>query len=294
MGDVDVARNAEVFRVDGLVTGGVLQYGVGVYAGLVMEGSASRDGRVEGHVDADPLRHQVLDFAQQGQVVLAHELRVDRVDAGHQAPQRRDAIAFADAQHSRIDVRRAGLQGAPGVGDRAAAVIVAMKLDVAIDCLAQTADQTVRAQGVGDADRIRHADAIDAGKVHRAVDGEHVRQVAAEGVFGAKTRLDAPVLQPGDDFAAAVDDLLQAAPMAELPHVGRGADVDVHAIDTAIHRKARLVHARANVGQQAETTLHAGDGAQRGLALGAGQRRGQFHVFHAKGVQRRGDFQFVR
>ena len=81
--------------------------------------------------------------------------------------------------------------------------------------------------------------------------------------------------------------------MTELAHVGRSADVDVHAIYAAIHRQARLVHARADVRQQAKAALQLRDGAQHRLALRAGQRRGQLHVFHAEGVQRCGDLQLL-
>ena len=81
MRDVDTAPDAELVRVNGLVTGGVLQHGVGVHAGLVMKSGAAGYGRVEGHLNADLARHHLLNLAQQRQVVLAHQIWLDSVES---------------------------------------------------------------------------------------------------------------------------------------------------------------------------------------------------------------------
>ena len=51
VGDVDVAAEAEVLRVEDLVRRGVVEHRLGVDPGLVGEGGVAGDVVVEGHVD---------------------------------------------------------------------------------------------------------------------------------------------------------------------------------------------------------------------------------------------------
>ena len=64
MRDVDDSVHAEVFRLDRLVGGRILQHRVGMYAGFVMEGDSAVDRRIEGNVDADLGRDDPLDLRQ--------------------------------------------------------------------------------------------------------------------------------------------------------------------------------------------------------------------------------------
>ena len=78
-----------------------------------------RNGVHERHVDLYSLRDKILDLAEHGQVVLGLDvLGVRGVEARDQAAERGDSDALADTEHGRVDVSRAGLQGAVCVRDR--------------------------------------------------------------------------------------------------------------------------------------------------------------------------------
>ena len=83
----------------------------------------------------------------------------------------------------------AGRQRAVGVGDGAAGIIVAVKLDIAGDDTAQGSHQVMYLQGRGDADGIGDADPVHSDLIDLAVDGQQIDQVAAEGVLAAETHL---------------------------------------------------------------------------------------------------------
>jgi hypothetical protein len=113
------------------------------------------------------------------------------VHARDQPAERRDAVALADAQHGRVDVGRARFQRAECVGNRAAGVVVAVELDVAVGQPAQRADQPPDLRGRGDADRVGDAEPVDdAEPVHGEVDAQQLRFIAAERVLGAEAQLD--------------------------------------------------------------------------------------------------------
>ena len=78
-----------------------------------------RNGVHERHVDLYSLRDKILDLAEHGQVVLGLDVvGVRGVQARDEPAEGRDPDALADAEHGRVDVRRAGLQGAVRVRDR--------------------------------------------------------------------------------------------------------------------------------------------------------------------------------
>ena len=183
---------------------------------------------------------------------------------------------------------RASLQRAEGVGYRAATVVVAVKFDIAIDYITQIGDQIVSLQWVGNTNRISNADAINARQVHRAVHGHHIGEVAAECIFRAESGFHIVCLQEGDHLLANFDDLLQALAVAKLAHIARRADVDISAIDAAIHRQLCIVRIGADMCQQLEAARHIGERPDGVGTLWAGDRRRQLHVLHAESIQQRG------
>jgi hypothetical protein len=99
--------------------------GFGVDTGLVREGTETSDVVVEGDVHFDIAGHQVLDLLELFEVVFLHDVvAVNGHHSGHQTPKRRDSIPLADTEHRSVNVRRACLQSAEGIGDSAARVVL--------------------------------------------------------------------------------------------------------------------------------------------------------------------------
>jgi hypothetical protein len=110
-----------------------------------------------------------------------------------------------------------------------------VKFDVAVHRLPQAANQMVGAQiHIRSATPTHHALSPSRDRP------EHIRQIAAQAVFGAEARFDPLTFEPAYDLAADFDDLLQAFAMTVLAHIGRRADVDVYAIYAAVYRQAGL------------------------------------------------------
>lgn len=203
-GEVHVAGEAEVGGVDDLVGGWVVEDRLGVDAGLVGEGAEAGDGVVEGDVDLDGLRDEVLDVFEFREFVLGHDVVAVHGDhACHEAAEGGDAVAllgwgvsggrglwwggawtYADAEDGCVDVGGAGFEGAVSVGDGAVAVVVEVRFDVTAYDASEGSDEIVdlpwgcAAYGVGD------TDAVDTDFVDGGVDGEEIDKVGAEGVFG--------------------------------------------------------------------------------------------------------------
>ena len=100
-----VSAHAEVSGVDDLVGAGVSEDGFGVDAGFVGEGAEAGDGVVEGDVDFDGVGDEVFDFLELVKVVLGGDVfAVGDEHAGHEPAERRDAVAFPDADDRGVDV----------------------------------------------------------------------------------------------------------------------------------------------------------------------------------------------
>ena len=271
MRNVDVAAETEVAWVENLVGARVVENRLGVDAGLVRERGEAGDVVIERHVHVNQAGHVVVDLAQQRQVVLgAHRLGVVRVHARDQPAQRRDAVALADPKHGGIDVRGTGLQRAEGVGDGAAGIVVAVKLDVAGDDAAQRLDQIENLARIGDAHRIGDTDTVDADLVHGTVDGEQVDQVAAEAVLGREAHFQPLALDELDHFDGRVDDVGNVLAVRELAQKATRAEDDVDAVGARVDGELGVVHVAAHVGEDLRREAERGDALQVGATLRAG------------------------
>lgn len=206
---MDVAAHAEVCGVDDLVGGGVVEDGLRVDAGLVGEGAEAGDVVVEGHVDLDGLGNEVLDLLQLLKLVLGLDVvAVGDDHARHQTTERGDTVALTNADNRGVDVGGTGLQGAVGVGNGAASVVVEVGLDVAADDAAKSADEVIDLSGscaagvvsVKEVDEARktalnlpngvsNTNSVHTDLVDGAVDGEEVHKVTAERVLGGEADL---------------------------------------------------------------------------------------------------------
>src|SRR6266542_1606917 len=138
VGDVHRAGEPEIRRVEDLVAVRIHVDGLGVHPGLVVERVLAGDVLVERDVDLHERRDQLVELLQLRQVVLPFDRRrIVRVHPGDEAAQRRDAVALADAEHARVDVRGPALEDAVAVRDGAAGIVMAMALDVAADVVPQ-------------------------------------------------------------------------------------------------------------------------------------------------------------
>jgi len=158
----DVARQAEVMRVKGLVGLRRIEDSLGMDAGLVGERAEARDIVVEGNIHVHHLAHHHVEPAQVVQSVFA--LRggpVVGVHARDEPAERRDAVALPDAQDGCVDVRRACFERGERVGNCAAGVIVPVKFDVAVRQPAQRADQPGHLRWRRDTDSVCDAQPID-------------------------------------------------------------------------------------------------------------------------------------
>lgn len=155
---MDVSSEAKISRIDDLVGARVRQDGLSVDAGLMGEGAEPGDVVVEGDVDLDGLRDEILQVSELVQFVLAHDVvAVGDNHAGHKTAERGDAVPLSDAQHGGVDVGRPGLERTVGVRDGAPSVVVEMCLNIARDDTPQGTDEIVdlsrrrTSNGVGDA-----------------------------------------------------------------------------------------------------------------------------------------------
>src|SRR5207253_8660968 len=118
-----------------------------------------------------------------------------------EATERRDPVALADAEDARVDVRRAALEDAVAVRDRAARVVVAVELDVAADVVAELDGERVTLTRRRDPHGVGDADAIHAHLVDRLVDPQQVALGRAEAVLAREPDLLAVILDEFDDPA---------------------------------------------------------------------------------------------
>ncbi len=294
VGDVDVPVEPEVGRIEYLVARGIVEDGLRVDAGLVGEGGVAGDAVVERHVDLDQRGDVVLDLAQQRQIVARADAHgILDVEARHQAPERRDAVPFADPQHRGVDMSGARLEGAEGVGHRATGVVVAVKLDVAIHFLPQAPHQVMDLAGAGHADGVRHAHTVHTCRVHGPVGADQVAALAAEGVLGAEADLDIVRADVLDNLDRRFDHLVHALAVRVLPQMAGGPDDDIDAVDTGLERQLRVAHVTARMSQHLGPQAQARHPFAVVPAATARRRRGELEVLDAERVQEARDLDFL-
>lgn len=152
---MDISGDAEVGGVDDLVGGGVGKDGLGVDTSLVGEGAETGDVVVEGDVNLDSLGDKVLNVLELVELVLALDvLGIGDDHASHQASKRGNSVALANTEDGGVNVGRTGLQGGVGVGNGTSGVVVEMRLNVAGDDAAESADEVVDLAGGSASDGI--------------------------------------------------------------------------------------------------------------------------------------------
>jgi len=131
MSDVDRALEAEVRGVEDLVGVRVDVDRLRVHPGLVVEGVLAGHEVVVRDIDRHHARDHLVELLEHAQVVLLLDGRgIVRVHARDEATERRDAVALADAEDARVDVRRATLEDRVAVRDCAPGVVVTVEFDV--------------------------------------------------------------------------------------------------------------------------------------------------------------------
>src|SRR2546430_6877075 len=250
MGDVDRPRQAKVGRVEYLVGVGVEVDGLCVHAGLVVESVLAGHEVVVRNLDPDERRDELVELPELRQVVLlADGSGIVRVHARDEAAQRGNAVPLPDAEDARVDVRRAALEDRIAVRDRAAGVVVAVKLDIAAHVMAQLHSQRVALPRRRDSDGVGDADAVHAHPIDGCIDLQEITLSRAEAVLAREADLLAVVADEGDHLASVLDDLVDALPVAELAEERRRPEEDVDAVDAGLDRAARVVHMTAHVRQ---------------------------------------------
>ncbi|KAH3660611.1 hypothetical protein OGATHE_004943 [Ogataea polymorpha] len=132
VGEVDVSREAKIFRVQDLIGGWIGQNGLRVDTGLVGEGAESGNGVVERDVDLHNICHQVFKVSNFFQLVFGLDVVwVGNNHSGHKSTQRHNSVSLSNTQHTRVDVFGSGLEGGVSVGDGATGVVVEMGLNIA-------------------------------------------------------------------------------------------------------------------------------------------------------------------
>ena len=210
----------------------MIEYGLGVHAGLVVEGRVAGDGGVEGHRDPDHVRHHPVQLRKQVEPVLQHQLGLHTHEPGDHAAQRHDPIPLADAKQGGVDVCGSRLQGGKGVGDGTAGVVVGVELDVAFDVAAYERDQLEDLVRGGDADGVGQPHPLWVQPVDRAVDAQQVVRVRAEGVLAAETHLQALRLDESHHLGADRDDLLDRLAVREHAQGRGGPEKHIDTVDT--------------------------------------------------------------
>ena len=186
-------------------------------------------------------------------------------------------------------MRCATLEDAVRIRDRAAGIVVSVELDVALDMVTQLCREGIAPSRRGDAYGVRHTDAVHAHSVHRGVDLEEVTLGRTEAVLAREPDLHAVVLDELDDRARLADDVVDTLAVRELTQVRRGAEQNVDARDTGLHRDARVVHVTAHVREHLRSEPQAGDDLQVLAGLRGRDGRRELDVLDAEFVEHLGD-----
>jgi hypothetical protein len=141
------------------------------------------------------------------------------------------------------------LEGAVGVGNSAARVVVEVSLNVTRDDTTESADEVVDLARRSTTNGIGDTNTVDTNLVDSAVDGQQIDQVRAERVLRRETNLLALALDELDDFKSSVLDVCHVLAVAVLAEVARGSNDDVESIDTSLDSDSGIIHVAADVGK---------------------------------------------
>jgi hypothetical protein len=184
LGDQQVAAVADERRVDVLERGRIGADAGCVQPGLVREGVLA-DVRLAGvGLAVEQLVGEVRGLRQQAQLLVGdHAVAQLQLQIGDDRDEVRVAGALADAVHRALHLGRAGLDGHERVGDRAAAVVVAVDADRdARQRLAHIRHRTGDLAGQRGPVGVAQHDALGAGRGGRAQALDRVVAVLAQAV----------------------------------------------------------------------------------------------------------------
>src|SRR2546425_5415609 len=293
--DIDRACEPEVGGVEDFIGVGVEIDGLRVHPRLVVESVLPGHEVVVRDLDADQRRDELIQVAQLAQVVLlADRGGVVGVPPRDEAAEGSDAVALADPENARVDVRRPALEDRVAVRDRAAGVVVAVELDVAVHVMAKLHRERVALARRRDPDGVSDAYTVHAHAVHGRVDPEEVALRRAEAVLAREAHLLAVVADEGDDLASVLDDLVDALPVAELAQVRRGPEEDVDTVDAGLDGDPRVVHVATHVRQDLRLQRKGRDGPAVLERLGRGDRRRELAVLDAELIEQLRDGDLLR
>jgi len=152
---VDVSGDAEVGRVDDLVSTWVVEDRLGVDTGLVGEGAETGDVVVERNVDLDGFGDQVLEVLELVELVLVLDvLGVGNDHAGHESTEWSDSVTLTNTEDTGVDVGGTSLESTVGVRDGTSSVVVEVGLNVARNDTPESANQVVHLARRGASNRI--------------------------------------------------------------------------------------------------------------------------------------------
>lgn len=294
VGEMDVSLHTEIVWIQYFVGGWICQNGLGVDAGLVGEGTETRDWVVEGDVDLDGVCYQILNVSDLVQLVFGLDiLWGGHNHTSHQTTQWGDTVSLTDPQDTDVDQTGTTFQGGVGVGDGATGVVVEMAFDVARDNTLQGSDQFVHLSWVGAADGVGYTDSVDTDLGDGLVDVQQVDQVASEGVLGGESNLDALGLDELDDLDGALGDVVHVLAVGVLSQELGGADDDVNTVYPGLDGNLGVVHVATDVRQDLGLQAQFADGLTVLTGLLGGHWRGQFDVIDTEVVQGLGDFDLL-
>ena len=190
-------------------------------------------------------------------------------------------------------MRGASLQGAVGVRDRAARVVVQVDLDVAGYNAAEGAHEVVDLARGGTADCIGDADSVDADFVDGLVEGEEVDEVGAERVFGGEADFNVLGLDVLDDFDGGVLDVGHVFAMRVFAEEGGGADDNVDAVDACLDGDFGIGHVAADVCEDLALETELANSFTVLARLLRGGRGGELDVVGTKLIEGFGNFDLL-
>src|SRR2546421_1626396 len=159
--DIDRPLEPEVRRIEDLVAVRVEVDRLRLHARLVVEGVLAGHEVVVRNLDPDEGRHELVEVPELREVVLlADRRRIVGVHPRDEPAQGCDPVALSDTEHACVDVRRTALEDGVAVGNRATRVVVAVKLDVALNVVAELDSEGIALARGRDADGVGHSDSV--------------------------------------------------------------------------------------------------------------------------------------